>query len=311
MGASNSSLLSCPSSDGTTYSAGAYSYKIACFNDSMYSDINTGALTEDSLDSCITLCSTASTCVGVSWLPTTKACWLKNALNSGSHNGLVWGARRIETSAPITSSTSVTTFTPTATPTPTPSSASGSQIVLPTTAPSGCSTLSHYGNMPGFDFSDSPSPWYFTGPDTPASYAVNNDSSSPFLTPNFFTFNSTGVNRNTVTQSLCNVYNTAAYEIYVKYAFQVSDAAASASSTAIYDLQILLNGTVAHHTYFTPSQLNPNSFSTTTYNFQAQSSNYVLAISWGLAAGQEATAGNVYSVMDISEIAVQEQEDFE
>jgi len=165
--------------------------------------------------------------------------------------------------------------------------------------------------MPGFDFSDSPSPWYFTGPDTPASYAVNNDSSSPFLTPNYFTFNSTGVNRNTVTQSLCNVYNTAAYEIYVKYAFQVADAATSAASTAIYDLQILLNGTVAHHTYFTPSQLNPNSFSTTTYNFQAQSSNYQLGISWGLAAGQEATAGNVYSVFDISEIAFQEQEDFE
>lgn len=311
MGASNSSLLSCPSSDGTTYSAGSYNYKIACFNDSMYSDINTGALTEDSLDSCITLCSTASTCVGVSWLPTTKACWLKNGLNSGTHNGLVWGARRIETSAPITSSTSVSTPTSTPTPTPTPTSASGSEIVLPTTAPSGCTTLSNYGNMRGFDFSDYPSPWYFTGPDTPASYAVNNDSSSPFLTPNYFTFNSTGVNRNTVTQSLCNVYNTAAYEIYVKYAFQTSDAAASAASTAIYDLQIILNGTIAHHTYFTPSQLNPNSFSTTTYNFQAQSSNYEFGISWGLAAGQEATAGNVYSVFDISEIAFQEQEDFE
>jgi len=97
----------------------------------------------------------------------------------------------------------------------------------------------------------------------------------------------------------------------VRYAFQSADAAASAASTAIYALQILLNGTVVSHALFSPKNVNGGSFSTTSYMFQAQSSNYELGISWGLAAGQEATAGNVYSVMDISNIALSEQEDGE
>jgi len=304
MGASSSSL-SCPASDGTTYTTAGQSYQIACFNDSMYSDIHPqGAASTFTLESCISLCAQTETCIDVSWIPTTNSCWTKNATNSGTHNGLVWGARLLTTSTsskPIPSASATTAST----------SASASSTTAAPSAPTVCSTIDRYGNIPNSAFSSGLAPWVFSGPDTLSSHVVRSDPHSPFTVPSYFLFNSTAQNRNSITDFVCglNTYNN--YGINVRYSFAAADAGADVGvDDRIYGLQVSLNGTVVGEAMMSASMVAADEFYSVGGNFEAESGAYELAVSWGVVGGV-AAEGNVYAVMEVTNIAFNLEEDFE
>jgi len=307
MGASSSSL-SCPASDGTTYTTAGQSYQIACFNDSMYSDIHPqGAASTFTLESCISLCAQTETCIDVSWIPTTNSCWTKNATNSGTHNGLVWGARLLTTSTSSELSPS-TTVKPTSTST-SPSAAATTTTAAPS-APTVCSTIDRYGNIPNSAFASGLAPWVFSGPDT-SSHVVQNDPHSPFTTSSYFLFNSTGQNRNTITDLVCGLNNHNNYGINVRYSFAAANAGPDVvPDDRIYGLQVSLNRTVVGEAMMSASMVAADEFYSVGGNFEAESGAYELAVSWGVVGGV-AAEGNVYAVMEVTNIAFNLEEDFE
>lgn len=93
------SPLSCPAANGTTFVASNQSYTVECSIDRSGNDLTyTGTPT---LDACIGLCATTSSCVDVSWISTNNLCYLKSAVGVASYPGAqVWGARLSSISPP-------------------------------------------------------------------------------------------------------------------------------------------------------------------------------------------------------------------
>lgn len=294
MGTSSSSI-SCPANDGSNYTSSGEIFRVACFNDSMYSDINSqGAIKATSLESCIASCVSTPSCIDVSYIPISSQCWLKNAVNSGTHNGYVWGARLIGGAASITSSTSMSTsIVPTAT---SASSASSTVSSAPT------QTCDNRKQVTNNAFGSGLAPWVFTGADNATSYAVTN--SPPGIAPlgtSYFLFNSTGQNRNMVTQSICGLYNNGQYEVIVRFTFVGADSQNSAG--VVYDLQILVNGTNAQSLLMNPSQVAPDEFYSSSVLFSDTGPVLDLGVSWGVAEG-EGRGENVWAALEISNVAL-------
>lgn len=262
----------------------------------MYSDIYPqGASSTTTLDSCIGLCAQTDNCVAVSWIPTTLACWTKNATNSGTRNGLVWGARLLTTS---TSSSPSQTSTAASSPTPATNRT--------------CNSVTNiYGTLVNDNFAAGLAPWTFSGPDANISHAVTYDASAifPDNTKSYFLLNSTGQNRNSISQLVCGLYNSANYIIYVRYSFV--DAVTldpAVVDERFYDLQILFNGTVVQETTMSPGMVDAENFYTASLYFQATSSEYDLGVSWGVDQGAAGASDNVYAAIEVSNIDFNIQE---
>jgi hypothetical protein len=286
MGASSSSLT-CPQADGTIYTSSSQNFRVNCFNDSIYGDINYEApVVVTSLESCIERCVSVRGCIDVSYIPTKSECWLKSSVNSGTHNGLVWGAELI--------TTSTTTSSPTTT---------------PTQAPLSC------GSTPGAvsnpTFAQGLTPWISAGPDSSYSYVVTNAPAGTPLGSSFYLFNSSSTHRNTITQRVCGLSSGLTYNAIVRYTFaQVADNNTSANQDMFYpqyDLQILVNGTNAQSLKMTPSQSNANEFYSESVLIKSTGGTQMdLGVSWGTADGAAAKGeNNVWAVMEVGNIQLQ------
>lgn len=99
-------------SDGSVYTApSGAQFVIACGTDYFGGDM--GNLYAETMEVCLDACDHTSGCIDVAYAG--KYCYLKNSLQPGQANGGVWGAKKMESAA----TTSVTTTTDVATPTAT------------------------------------------------------------------------------------------------------------------------------------------------------------------------------------------------
>jgi hypothetical protein len=94
-----SSTISCPGSDGTTYTAViGETFLLECFIDHYGNDL-TMEYTDD-YASCVETCSDTAKCIALSWVPPGPApCYMKSAIGTGIQNQEVWGARKAGTSS--------------------------------------------------------------------------------------------------------------------------------------------------------------------------------------------------------------------
>lgn len=325
MGAGQStSYLSCPQDDGTTYTSAGRQFAIQCFNDSMYSDINSqGPITTTIMEDCITDCVNTAGCIDISFIPSKNECYLKYAINSGTYNDLVWGARLLDidgvsTGTPVTlttststtsatSTTSTTSATSTSSTTLTSSIPTSSTIATTTTSASFCSNT----KVPNGNFASGLAPWVFSGPDT-QSHVVTNDSANDSIgSSSYFVFNSTGSNTNSISQRLCGIYDSAPYELIVRYVFVTAETTnASVADSRFYKFDIKLNGTSIQATHLSPDQTE-NEYTSFIAQFQAESSVYDLELSWGVDPTVAGADSNVLSVLEIGPVSLDEEVDFE
>jgi len=281
MGTSSSSLT-CPQADGTTYTSSSQTFRINCFNDSIYGDINYETpIIATSLESCIESCVSVRGCIDVSYIPTKSECWLKSSVNSGTHNGLVWGAELVTTSTTTSS---------------------------PTAAPLTC------GDTPGAvsnpSFAQGLSPWAFAGYDSSYSYVVTNAPTGTPLGSSYYLFNSSSTHRNTITQRVCGLDGGLTYNATVLYTFaQVADNNTSPNQDMFYpqyDLQLMINGTNAKSAKMTPSQRNPNAVYSSSMLVSSTGTEMDLGISWGTADGAAAKGvNNVWAVIEVGDVQLQ------
>lgn len=83
-----SSSISCPSSDGTQFTASGAVFNIHCGRDYYGGDI--GLVQTDTFAECLTACATTNGCVDVAY--NGQNCYMKNQLTSSQQNNNVWGA---------------------------------------------------------------------------------------------------------------------------------------------------------------------------------------------------------------------------
>lgn len=104
---STSSTLSCPSSDGATFTSSGYSFIVECGLDRPG---NINMVYTANFATCIDACAAYSGCVDVSYVSDGGgACYMKNSILAGASSSGIWGARQVSASG--TTSTTVKTST--------------------------------------------------------------------------------------------------------------------------------------------------------------------------------------------------------
>lgn len=100
------STLSCPASNGTTFTSSAgTAFIVECNTDRQGNDM--GLTYASGLDSCINSCSTTNGCVDVSWVTSNGFCYLKNSLSTPQTNSGVYGARLVAAPQPSAAPTAI------------------------------------------------------------------------------------------------------------------------------------------------------------------------------------------------------------
>lgn len=136
---SSSTDVSCPSSDGTYFTAtDGRQFLIECYIDHAGGDLTMGYVT--TLASCINLCDTTSGCQAYSWVATANGqnnpCYMKSSIGTGGANSGVWGGKLVAGSA-SSSTTSVKSSTTTT------SAAASSTVSSTTTAATAAATATN------------------------------------------------------------------------------------------------------------------------------------------------------------------------
>ena len=97
----------------------------------------------------------------------------------------------------------------------------------------------------------------------------------------------------------------------MRYSFAAANAGAGADADdRIYGLQVTLNGTVVGEALMSANMVADEYYSVGG-QFAAESSAYELGVSWGVVAGTAGAEGNVFAVMDVTDIGFNLEEDFE
>jgi len=97
--------LTCPGNDGTNYTtANDHVFVVECGLDRPGGDLSTEQT--PSLESCIELCVNTTACVDVSWVygQPDGSCYMKSQQNTPNSNPSVWGARSLNSTGTVTSS---------------------------------------------------------------------------------------------------------------------------------------------------------------------------------------------------------------
>jgi hypothetical protein len=162
------------------------------------------------------------------------------------------------------------------------------------------------------DFSQGMAPWVYSGPDTD-SHVVQNDTTAAFAFAgdySYFQINSTGQNRNSISQLACGLKPGANYLASARYAFiDAVPGNSNALDSRFYDLQITINGTVMQRQTISPNMVSEY-YSTASYGpFKMPSAAVELGVSWGVDTGAIDAQDNLYSVLQLSPINFSIQED--